>query len=185
MRVRTDDQLIRAISRAAACDVVCRPPFPWATLPLDDDGQGVQAVGFSDLDPSVFVSVLVDGVIVFDLNENRVLCEEFGWSSPLAGVSNIGPLLRGWGAFSEHVFYLSGADSGGLPQRTYDGWEVARVTATWPVESALLIAPDSLDVVKIVPDCSNLRALGFSLDGSTLVTAEPMLISIWRRPLAK
>lgn len=160
------------------------PPHPWhqvTTVAVS----GLRSVGF-DLDSEYLLVVSSAGRGVIDCRTGQKVArdyEEDYKGEEFLEANGIGPLQG-------KKIRTSGLAGGGLPLGTSDGWHIELVTLEWPIKEVILVEPFSslygyrygkpAIFYKICADYE-LRALGFSYTGKTLVIATPSDIVIFSR----
>lgn len=184
------DHLLPLIERVRGAPVR-EPPSPWRLLAAHAVG-GLSDVGFgrgSDL----LLVVSSQGRGVFDcLTGTRVArdpsmpeVDEKAWQDEYElEAQGIGPL-------GGQAVRTSGLAGGGLTLMTRDRWTVERLILEWPIESLLLVPPNSWiyetrvgrssEFTKIAEEIE-VRAWGFSPTGRSLVLATSSDVTIYGRP---
>ena len=169
---------------------VRQPPPPWRLLAAHGVG-GLTDVGFgrgSDL----LLVVSSQGRGVFDcLTGARVARDS---TMPEVGEESWQDEYeldaRGIGPLGGQSVRTSGLAGGGLPLMTRDRWTVERLILDWPIESLLLVPPDSWiyetragrssEFTKIAEEME-VRAWGFSPTGRSLILATSSDVTIYGR----
>lgn len=186
---RASDHHLPLIDRVRTAPVRESPP-PWRLLAAHGVG-GLTDVGFgrgSDL----LLVVSSQGRGVFDcLTGTRVARDptmpevgEESWQDEYElDAQGIGPLAG-------QAVCTSGLAGGGLPLMTRDRWTVERLILDWPIESLLLVPPDSWiyetragrssEFTKIAEEME-VRAWGFSPTGRSLILATSSDVTIYGR----
>ncbi|MBW4482930.1 MAG: hypothetical protein KME14_10335 [Tildeniella torsiva UHER 1998/13D] len=160
------------------------PPKPWRSVGVIAVG-GLHAVGFDRVSELLLV-VSSAGRGVIDCQTGSKVArdsEEYYGNEQYLEADGIGP-LKG------RTLTMTGLLGGGLPKSTSDGWSVEVVTLDWPVGDILLLEPfssmyDSLRgksnrFHKVASD-SELRAVGFSYSGLSLIVATSSDVAVFCR----
>lgn len=181
--------LLPLIARVRAAPVQL-PHVPWRLLAAHAVG-GLTDVGFGR-GTDLLLVVSSRGRGVFDcLTGARVARDPH---MPEIGEDDWQDLRElealGIGPLGGQVVRTAGLAGGGLVLMTDDRWAVERLALDWPIESLLLVPPDSWiyedragrssDVAKIA-EGSEVRAWGFSPTGRSLVLATSSDITIYGR----
>lgn len=156
-------------------------PLPWRRV--DINISGVIAVGFGA--GSELLAVLThSGLGIVDAVTGVTVALEFG-EVESAGEHPVSVI--GIGPLKGELVALGGLWGGGLRTMTPDGWVVYRIAPNWPYESAVLCPPGKIafrevDTATVIfkDEISEIRALGFSDSGQSLVVASEHL-RLWTR----
>ncbi len=180
-----NDHRTRLLRRLRSLETAEPPPL-WQHLTTAAVG-GLVAVGFED-DSSALLVVSWSGRSLFDVSTGERLARDRDddvakWTSAdYVAAQGIGPL--------EGVpVVVAGLWGGGLQRVTADDWSVSVVAPDWPDERVILQPPGcgilseghSDGCVQIAQPSNEVRACGFSRDGTTLVLATTSDLSIWSR----
>ncbi len=161
-------------------------PAPWEELATVQNGSFL-AVGLSD-DSRFCLVVGHHGRSVVDVTtgEEVARVESHDLDSFLSRSNTV---AAGIGPLDGVNMPLAGLWGGGLPSSTPDGWYVFRMPKQWSDERIVLQCPDAnmyssyKGLTQIAAPLSELRAVGFTLDGAVLVVATSSTLQIWRRPM--
>jgi len=165
------------------------PPAPWRALPQIAVG-GLHSVGFgtSPHHPGdLLLVVSSNGRGVFDCTTGTRIARD---PDPDAGWPDTNELVHeGIGPLVGVAVPVAGVDGGGLHATADDGWAVNVVAPDWPNESVMLSlngspfkgeAGSSWWHVHLEEACE-LRAVGFSPSGQTLVIASSCMLTLFTR----
>ncbi len=160
------------------------PPKPWRCAGAIAVG-GLRAVGFDRMSELLLV-VSSAGRGVIDCQTGAKVARDDGEyyeNEQYLEAEGIGPL-------ENRTLTMAGLFGGGLPRSTSDGWSIEVVTLDWPVGEVLLLEPfsslyDSLRAKpsrfhKVASD-SELRAVGFSYTGLSLIVATSSEVGVFCR----
>jgi hypothetical protein len=160
------------------------PAQPWRHIGTFAVG-GLRAAGFADASDLLLV-VSSMGRGVFDCRAGTKLArnDDEYWGEDLD------LLAEGIGPLAGQSIPMAGPYGGGLRRLTADGWSLELVTLAWPAQDILLLAPFSslYDCLHGKPSRfqkidseSELRAVGFSPTGRSLVIASSSTLTIYGR----
>lgn len=167
----------KAIAQARRVEA---PPDPWEPLPFPDGGQGVLGLGFTHSDADLLLCIYVDGLVVVDLASNTVLDDLFGPPFPEIAAD---ARVAGWGQFASCIFDVETSHGGSLSKVAVGGWFAERVRVGYDDAACLVHVMDEPRSYLLGRPVPEIRALGFSPDGATLVQAEPTHVFVWRRSI--
>lgn len=166
------------------------PPAPWQPLTPIAVG-GLSCVGFGAVPEShddLLLVVSSNGRGLFECSTGTRIARD---PDPDAGWPDTNELVHeGIGPISGVAVPMAGLWGGGLHTTTPDGWTVDVVAPDWPVESVTLSlngspyrgeAGSSWWHVHREASCE-LRAVGFSPSGKTLVIASSCTLTFFTRP---
>lgn len=96
---------------------------------------------------------------------------------------------RGIGPIQDDWVSVAGIWGGGLPRMTGDGWGVTVTAVDWPAEQVVLEPPGRSVLVEELSDgcvmldrpVNEVRAVGFTWSGRTLIAATSADMQMWAR----
>ncbi|UYK88942.1 hypothetical protein [Xanthomonas sacchari] len=161
-----------------------QPPHPWrevATIAV----AGLHSIGF-DMESEYLLVVSSAGRGVIDCHAGQKVARDYEENyegEEFLEANGIGPLQG-------KKIRTSGLPGGGLPLGTSDGWHIELVTLDWPIREIILVEPFSSlygarygkpAIFHKIYATYELRAIGFSYTGKTLVIATSSDIVIFSR----
>ena len=168
---------VRSKLRAAP---IAQPPHPWRALPTYAVG-GLEFVGFDRAGRYLLV-VSSSGRGLFDCSTGEKVARDFDGHGTWIDEAHLE--CMGIGPIADEIVRLAGISGGGLSRSGADGWSLETVPLDWP-DAWMVLLPSfrSLyepDAPFTVIACEReVRAVGFSPSGRTLVVATSSDFSWW------